>query len=224
LKYGRSPRVLPNFEAIESSDKESMDARAVITLLEKNMADARDNLLLAKISQASYANEKRSPEIKYQVGDQVMLSTVNRRREYKQTGDGRVAKLMPRYDGPYYILKARPETSTYTLDLPDSTNIFPTFHASQLKPFIPNNNDTFPSRKMVEPDPILVDNQEEQFIERILDAKKVRNSYKYLVRWRGFGPGHDEWLPATKLDDCEALDRWIEDGGPSHTFHSSRLT
>ncbi|KAF8810694.1 hypothetical protein BYT27DRAFT_7091287, partial [Phlegmacium glaucopus] len=58
----------------------------------------------------------------------------------------------------------------------------------------------------------------------IVDAKKFRNSYKYLVRWGGFGPGHDEWLPAVDLEDCEVLDDWIADGGLAHTSHSSNLT
>ena len=69
---------------------------------------------------------------------------------------------------------------------------------------------------MEEPAPILVDGLQEQVIDGIIDAKKVRNSYKYLVIWRGFGPGHDEWLPANRLEDCEALDRRIEGGTISH--------
>ena len=71
--------------------------------------------------------------------NRVMLTTKHWRREYMQKGDKRVAKFMPRYDGPYTIVQAHPESSTYTLDLPNSPNIFPTFHASQLRPYHPNN-------------------------------------------------------------------------------------
>ena len=137
LKYGHSPHVLPDFGSIKTGDCKDVDAQGVIELLKKNMADAHDNILLAKISQASYTNEKRGPEVEYKVGNQVMLSTSNRRREFKQKGNGRVAKFMPHYDGPYSVINARPETSTYTLNLPDSTNIFPTFHGSQLRPLYP---------------------------------------------------------------------------------------
>ena len=172
--------------------------RGVIELLKKNVADACDNLLLAKISQASYANERRGLEVEYKVGNQVMLSTANKRRDFKQKGDGRVAKFMPHYDGPYSIIVARPETSA-------STSICPTFHGSRLKLFIANDDCMFPGRQMEEPAPVLVDGLEEQVIDRIIDAKKVQNSYKYLVRWHGFGPAHDEWLPATRLEDCEHL-------------------
>ena len=76
---------------------------------------------------------------------------------------------------------------------------------------------------MEEPAPVLVDSLEEQVIDCIIDAKKVQNSYKYLVRWHGFGPAHDEWLLAAQLEDCKALDQWIEGGRESHTFHSSTI-
>ncbi|KAF8810695.1 hypothetical protein BYT27DRAFT_7062538, partial [Phlegmacium glaucopus] len=63
-------------------------------------------------------------------------------------------KFMPQFDGLYGILEARPDSSNYTLQLPTSTNIFPTFHASHLKPFIPNDDKLFPTCKRQEPAPI----------------------------------------------------------------------
>ena len=101
LKYGHSPRVLPYLDDSDDASRENLEAREIVRMIEKNVADAKDNLMLAKISQAYFVNEKRSPEIEYKVGDKVMLSTANRRREFKEKpGDGRVAKFMPRYDGP----------------------------------------------------------------------------------------------------------------------------
>jgi hypothetical protein len=44
-----------------------------------------------------------------------MLSTENRRRNYKRKDKKRVAKFMPRNDGPYTVVKAFPEKSEYTL-------------------------------------------------------------------------------------------------------------
>src|SRR5262245_58475799 len=52
--------------------------------------------------------------------------------KYTQRGDKRTAKFFPCFDGPYEISKSFPQTSTYVLDLPGNTNIFSTFHASQL--------------------------------------------------------------------------------------------
>ncbi|KZP29547.1 hypothetical protein FIBSPDRAFT_727313 [Athelia psychrophila] len=36
---------------------------------------------------------------------------------------------------------------------------------------------------------------------------------EYLVRWVGEGPGDDLWLPARELQDCEALDVWLDAKG-----------
>ena len=68
-----------------------------------------------------------------------MLSTKNRCHEYLANGDGRVAKFMPCYDGPYTILEARPETSTYVLDVPRLAQVCNTFHVSQLCAFVAND-------------------------------------------------------------------------------------
>jgi len=124
---------------------------------------------------------------------------------------------MPRFDGPWEIIEAHPEASSYKLNLLNTTNIFPTFHASQIKPFIPNDDKIFPSRKNTDiPEPVLVDGELENYVDRILDFKMRNRKPSYLVRWVGFGPEHDEWLPASMLEDNEALDRWIDFGGTSH--------
>lgn len=165
--------------------------------------------LAAKASQATQVNKHRVPELSLRIGDKVMLSTKHRRREYMQKGDNRVAKFMPRFDGPYTITDAHPETSMYTLDLPNSPNIFPTFHSSQLKLFHANDSILFPSREFPRPGPVVTANgQMETFIEKIVDEKRVGRGKRYLVRWVGFGADEDEWLPRRDLEDCEALDVW----------------
>ncbi|GLB36666.1 hypothetical protein LshimejAT787_0309530 [Lyophyllum shimeji] len=108
-------------------------ALRVIQAIELNFKEAMDNLINSKIAQAHHANKSRGEEVVYNVGDRVLLSTINRRREYMQKKDGRVAKFMPQFDGPYSVIAAHPETSSYTLDLPEGLNIFPTFHASLLQ-------------------------------------------------------------------------------------------
>ena len=40
--------------------------------------------------------------------------------------------------------------------------------------------------------------------------RKHGRGYQYLVRWVGFGPADDEWLLRKDVEDCEALDWWIE--------------
>ena len=50
------------------------------------MAEAKDNLMLAKLFQADQANRRQGPEDVYKVDDMVMLSTTNRWKEYTSTG------------------------------------------------------------------------------------------------------------------------------------------
>ena len=190
----------------------------IVERIQKNVADTKDNLMLAKISQAYFTNRKCSPEIMYKVGDKVMLSTSNRRREFKEKlGDGRVIKFMLRFDRPWEIIEVHLETLTYKLNLPHTTNIFPTFHSLQIKLFIPNDDKIFPSCKNAEiSEPVLVDRELENYVDRILNFKRINKKPLYLVCWVGFGPEHDEWLPASMLEDNRALDRWIDFGGTSH--------
>ncbi|OJA16295.1 hypothetical protein AZE42_09403 [Rhizopogon vesiculosus] len=113
-------------------DSVTVDFIVFVERLHLDLHKARDNLLASWIMQVSSANKSRSDEPRLAVDDLVLLSTKHRWRDYMRKGDGRVAKFMPRFDGPYRIVEARPETSTYTLDLPSMPNIFPTFHVSQL--------------------------------------------------------------------------------------------
>ena len=118
---------------------------------------------------------------------------------------------MPRYDGPYKITKISPEFSTVTLDLPQANNVFPVFHTSEILPFIKNDEHLFPSCTLHLLEPVLMNNNLEHFIDRIIDKKKTqsRGDTKYLVHWAGQGPENDLWLPQKELKDCEALDIWI---------------
>jgi hypothetical protein len=108
--------------------------RQVIRKIEEICMEAQDNLLRAKISQAAQANKSHTLTFPFVIGGQVRLSTPHRRHEYKTSGDNRVAKFMPRFDGPYTIIDTDEMDSTVTLDLPNLPNIFPTFHTSEVVP------------------------------------------------------------------------------------------
>jgi Chromo (CHRromatin Organisation MOdifier) domain len=171
--------------------------------------EAKDNLRTAKFNQAFAANQGRSPDPKFEVGDRVMLSTENCRREYKSKGSKRAAKFFPRWDGPYEVVQAYPATSTYTLDLPESMNIFPTFHATQLKLYHANDDSMFPTRAHIRPPPLkFADGSEEYFIDSILDERKIGRGRRYLVRWKGYGVEDDSWVAGAELKGTDALKDW----------------
>ncbi|THG93317.1 hypothetical protein EW026_g7885 [Hermanssonia centrifuga] len=129
--------------------------------------------------------------------------------------DHRVAKFMVRWDGPYKVVRAWPESSLYELDLPQHSNAFPKFHSSLLKPHIPNDNSLYPSRAHAEPEPIFdpETGEDQHFVEKILDRRRRGRGWQYLIRWKDFGPEHDLWLPGSRVDNLEALDVYLRDLG-----------
>ena len=78
LHLGQSPRIIPPIVPSCLSPKlrsARPAAETVITQLQNDVADAKDNLLLAKVAQAHYAKPSHADKIIYKVGDKVMLST-----------------------------------------------------------------------------------------------------------------------------------------------------
>ena len=65
------------------------------------------------IQQMFHANKKRCTSDLYHVGDHVYLSTQN-----LTLPKGRARKLVPKYIGPYKVVKAHNEASTLMLKLP----------------------------------------------------------------------------------------------------------
>ena len=106
LRFGRDPIVLPPLEtARDPITQDEIDVHAVITHIYNAVNAAEDNLLLAKISQAFEANKSRdsNKSFPYNIGDSVLLSTLHCRSEYLSGNGKRVAKFLPRFDGPYPV-------------------------------------------------------------------------------------------------------------------------
>lgn len=174
LRMGRSLQLIPPILPLpKDTSQEDISARDIIRQLHDDVSEAQDNLLRAKISQSVEANKHRSLTFPFAIGSHVRLTTLHRRNEYKAKGEKRVAKFMPRYDGPYTVVGTDKQHSTVTIELPNAPNIFPTFHTSEVLPFIETNTSLFPSRKFEEPLPILTpEGNEEFFIEKIIDERR----------------------------------------------------
>jgi hypothetical protein len=189
-------------------------AESVIAHVNTDILEAQDNLLESKIFQEHYANSNHGLEFVYKVGDNVMLLTFHHHCEFHKKGKQCSAKFFPHWDGPYKVTKAHAESSSYTLDLLPGHNNFPTFYASELKLHMLNDASLFPSRAHSQPGPILTpDGLHEHKIDGILDAQPCGCGYQFLIRWKGYGPEDDKWLPTSLLQDCEVLDVWYDSGG-----------
>jgi hypothetical protein len=180
-----------------------------IISLKTDVADAHDTLVASRIAQANAANVHRSNKPDFNIDDFVYLSTAHRRCEYLNGNSKQVAKFMPRFDGPYTIVSVSPESSTYTLDLPDHTNVYPTFHVSELKRHVPNNTELYPSQEQQRPGPIITNTGAEEWeIEKILDRRTCRHGHQYLVCWHRYGPEADVWVPGKELEDTNVLQEY----------------
>lgn len=128
-----------------------------------------------------------------------------------QAKDGRVAKFMPHFDGPFKVVNAFPDSSTYTLRLPEYLKIHCTFHSSLLHTYVENDAELFPSRTVEKPGPIVTaDGEIEYFIDKIIDQRACGRGKQFLVRWLGYGPEADLWLPRCELADTEAYAEWLK--------------
>ena len=74
---------------------------------------AHDMIITNRVQQMFHANKKCRASDLYHAGDHVYLSTHN-----LTLPKGRVRKLVPKYIGPYKVVKAHNEASTVTLKLP----------------------------------------------------------------------------------------------------------
>jgi hypothetical protein len=211
LRFGQNPKLIPPLVPAKVSSKVAkVDTWHIIHHLEIDVLEAQDNLLKAKIAQSVQANKHCMLSFLFSIGLHVRLSTLHRHNEFKAKGEKHVTKFMPQYDGPYNIVDVDEEHSTVTLNLPNSPNIHPTFHTSKVLPYIESNTTLFPSHRFDKLEPIMMDNgDEEYYIDCILDTWRRGHGYQYLVHWCGYGEEHDQWLPGSKLQDCEALDNWL---------------
>ena len=85
-----------------------------------------------------YSNKHRQPSVKYQINDLVYLLTKN-----LTLPKHRAQKLMPKFIGPYKILKVMNKSLNVTLELPQEfkdRKINPTFHTNLVRPYIKNDD------------------------------------------------------------------------------------
>ncbi len=96
LKHGRAARVIPPFVKPSGQSRPGVvDAAALIERIAVDVADAKDNLLLAKISQSHFANKQRKDDPIYKVGGPGYVEYLEQTQGIQAHGDKRVAKFMP---------------------------------------------------------------------------------------------------------------------------------
>ena len=139
-----------------------------------------------------YGDRKRKPvsDTMFATGDRVWLSARNFRTKRPSK------KLDYVHFGPF-IIEKKLTPSVVRLKLPKGYKIHRVVNIDLLKPYKPN---PFPNRIIKPPLPaVLVDGEEEYFVDKILDVKKVHKHYEYLVRWLNYSVDHDSWEPVANV-------------------------
>jgi hypothetical protein len=169
-------------------------------------ADAEDASHHAAYHMARGYNNKHK-EISLNVGDKAYIRLGN---GYKLRGIPK-AKLSLQRVGPFEIV-AKVGTLAYELRLPDDWRIHHVISIAQLEPAKP---DPF-QQEFPPPPPITVEGEEEYEIDSIVRTDmrgRGRNRRKhYLVRWKGYGPESDQWIPVEEMEHAGELIAEFEDG------------
>jgi RNase H-like domain found in reverse transcriptase/Integrase zinc binding domain/Chromo (CHRromatin Organisation MOdifier) domain/Integrase core domain len=189
LNHGRHPRT----PAAVTTNSDLPGAEEFATSLHKAIAAAKSALQAAQQRQKAFADTK-TRSLEFTVGQQVLLDSRN--LTLRTTGPN---KLLPKYVGPFKVT-ARVGSVAYKLELPPTMKCHPVFHVSLLHKW---NAD---GRHQPPPPPIAVDDGDEWYtIDNILDHKRVKRGRKfvdrYLVKWTGLGPEHNEWRDAADVTE-----------------------
>ena len=120
-----------------------------------------------------FADRKQSKREEYKVENLVLLST----KDLKQQMKGRrLEKLMKYFVGPYRI-KGIILSNVVELELPSSIRIYPVVNVSQVHLYKPQVE----GQKKVLPKPVIIKEEEEFKVEKILNKRVVWRKKKFLV-------------------------------------------
>lgn len=164
---------------------------------------AHDAIIASRVENTVQANKKRAVA-SYKEGDLVYLSTKN-----ISLPKGLARKLAPKYLGPFAIIKVLKEGATCQLDLSEELlkrGINPSFHATLLKPHIPNDDRRFPGR-MPSQIPGFGRKPDEWVVESVVDYQGKGINSEFLIQWKA---GDRTWAPYREVAHLMAMERYCE--------------
>lgn len=158
--------------------------------------DAKDAITLAAIKMKEYYDAKHLPQF-FDTGNLVNLRL---HKGYRVPGITS-KKIGPQLVGPFKIVE-RIGRLAYRLELPENMLIHDVISIAYLEPATDPAMDPYQRRRLPAP-AVVVDGEEEFEIEKLLQKRRIRRgrgwSTQYLVRWLGYGPEFDQWMPEHRL-------------------------
>ena len=194
LNYGRNP----NFGVNPRRSSTNESAFEFATRMKQVAEETEAAITLANAEMKRHEDQHRRQSPDFQIGQEVWLDSKNLKlpnneEDRKKLADKRV--------GPFKILK-KIGPSAYELDIPPGWGrTHPVFNEELLTSYIP------PVAKHQEkpppPPPETIDDEEYFEVEAILNSRKMGRGIQYLVKFTGYSPEHNQWLPAKNFDDFE---------------------
>ena len=167
---------------------------------------AADALAFASMN-AKHNYDKHHKPMFFKEGDFVYLQL---HKGYNIPANAAIThKLGQQYTGPFKILH-KVGRLAYELELPTHWRVHPVFTIAMLEPAPIPGSDPFGRPTPEQPDAVYVEGdteaQKSWEVERIVGKQGNR----YLVRWKGWGPAHDQWRTKAQLNASELVKEYEE--------------
>ena len=119
-------------------------------------------------------------------------------------------KLGQQYTGPFKVLR-KVGNLAYELDIPTHWRVHPVFTIAMLEPSPAPGSDPYERPVPDQPASVHVEGDTSTHksweVDRIIDKRGDR----YLIRWKGYDPSHDQWRTRSQLGNASELIKEYED-------------
>lgn len=199
LMYGQHPRILEK----PAETTRVYTAAETVEELRSTLETAKRHLGEAQERMRRTANKRRQ-EVEFEPGEKVLLSVKNLKLKSQKMIP---SKIRRRFVGPFTILH-KVSSVAYTLDLPESWRIHPTFHISKLKKFL--SSEKFTSEKFLSEKPPVGEldpetGELEYEVEAIIGERRKGRRKEFEVKWLGYPSHENTWEPTNNLRNAREL-------------------
>jgi len=100
-----------------------------------------------------------------------------------------------------YRIKRIVLSNTVELKLPSSIRIHPIVNVSRVHLYKPQVE----GQKKILPKPVIIEEEEEFEVEKILNKRIVQGKEKFLVQWKGYTAEEDTWESRENLENAKEM-------------------